>query len=282
MEEELDADPAVLGLPDQVREEQHHRDRHRQRKPRRTQQVTTPHTKRRQQQDHDDRERVLGLQPHADGQPEQRPRPPSKRQPQRKPQHHHGRELVEGDRLEQPVGRDQDRREPHRHRRQGLGTASAAEVPRHQRRDNDRRRTGQDRKGAEPDQRPAEQDPRQRRQPRRHRRELDIAALQVAAGDRVIQLVALPAVPASDREMERALGGHHDQHRPDRQRAQLGTGTTRTRRAFLPPPPRRERRSRAGDPHLISLEPTGPCVKAADGDTPSGLVRGLGHASESS
>src|SRR4029453_2068319 len=83
------------------------------------------------------------------------------------------------------------------------------------------------------------------------------------ASDRVIQLVALPAVPAGDRKMERALGGHHDQHRPDRQRAQLGTGTTRTRPAFLLPPPRRERRSRAGSPHLISLEPTGPCVKAA-------------------
>jgi hypothetical protein len=71
----VDAGPAVLGLPDQVREEQHHRDRHRQREPWRAEQVTTPHTKRRQQQDHDDRERVLDLQPHADGQPEQRPRP---------------------------------------------------------------------------------------------------------------------------------------------------------------------------------------------------------------
>jgi hypothetical protein len=222
-----------------------------------------PHTKRRQQQDHDHREGVLDLQSHADGQPEQRPRPPAERQPQREPQHDHGRELVEGDRLEKPVGRDQDRREPDRHRRQGLGAASPAEVACHQRGNNDRGRTGQDRKGAEPDQRPAEQHPGKRRQPRRHRRELDIAALQVAAGDRVIQLVALPAVPASHREMERAFRSHHDQHRPDRQRAQLATGILRTRAGFLLPPPRRERRARAGGPHRISLEPSGPCVKAA-------------------
>ena len=110
-----------------------------------------------------------------------------------------------------------------------------------------------------------------RRQPRRHRRELDIAALQVAAGDRVIQLVAPPAVPASDREMERIS--------PPPRPAPAGSPTGTTGHGQHPDPsrlpsapPRRERRSRAGGPHLISLEPSGPRGQGGRSHRPDTLL----------
>src|SRR4029450_10018738 len=52
-----------------------------------------------------------------------------------------------------------------------------------------------------------------------------------------------------------------DQHRPDRQRAQLGTGMAGARRVSLLAPPRPERRSCPRGLHVTSVEPSGPFVK---------------------
>ena len=62
------------------------------------------------------------------------------------------------------------------------------------------------------DERPAEQLAGQRREQRRHRRELDIAALQVQAGDGVVELVAVPAVASGDGELQRALQRDDGEH----------------------------------------------------------------------
>ena len=55
----------------------------------------------------------------------------------------------------------------------------------------------EDRERAQADQRPAEQLSGQRREQRRHRRELDVAALEMQAGDGVVQLVAVPRAKAA-------------------------------------------------------------------------------------
>ena len=61
----MHARPAVPRLPDEVRDEQDGRDRHRQREAPRAQYVTAPDKERRDEQDEDDGERVLRLEPDA-------------------------------------------------------------------------------------------------------------------------------------------------------------------------------------------------------------------------
>ena len=87
------------------------------------------------------------------------------------------------------------------------------------RREHHRGRAGEDREGPKAGERPGEQLPRRRRHQRGHRHEVNIPAEQMETSDRVVQLVALPAVPAREREIQSALRRRHDQHRPNRERA---------------------------------------------------------------
>ena len=73
-------------------------------KPQEQQDVATPDEERRDQQNEDDGERVLRLEPDAGRDSEQRPRATPEREPQREPEDDHRRQLVERDRLEQQVG----------------------------------------------------------------------------------------------------------------------------------------------------------------------------------
>jgi len=56
----------------------------------------------------------------------------------------------------------------------------------------------------------------QRREQRRRRRELDVAALEMQAGDGVIQLVTVPAVASGDGNFERTLQHDDAEHRTRR------------------------------------------------------------------
>ena len=214
----MHARPAVARLPDEVRDEQHGRDRDGQREAPRAQDVAAPDEERRDQQDEDDGERVLRLEPDAGGDSEQRPRAAPEREPQREPEHDHRRELVERDRLEEQVGREHPRREPDHHRGERLRTARPPELAGDESTDQHRSGAREDRERAQADERPAEQLAGERREQRRHRRELDVAALQMQAGDGVVQLVAVPAVPSGDGELERALQRDDGEHRAGRER----------------------------------------------------------------
>jgi pyruvate/2-oxoglutarate dehydrogenase complex dihydrolipoamide acyltransferase (E2) component len=141
-------------------------------------------------------------------------------EPQREPEHEHRRRLIERDRLEEPVRRQQDWRERDERGRERLRLATAAELPGDQRREHDRRRAGEDREATEADERPAEQQARRRREERRHGRELHVPALQMPARHRVVELVALPAVPPGERQGETALQEQHEEQRRDRERGQ--------------------------------------------------------------
>ena len=208
----MHARPAVAGLPDEVRDEQHGRDRHGERKAPRAQDVAAPDEERRDQQDEDDGECVLRLEADADGDPEQRPGAAAECEPQREPEDDHRRQLVERDRLEEQVGREHRRPEPDHHGGERLRTARRPELARDEGTDEHRSGAREDRERAQADERPAEQPSRQRREQRRHRRELDVAALQMQAGDGVIQLVAMPAVPSGDGELQRALQRDDEEH----------------------------------------------------------------------
>jgi hypothetical protein len=52
---------------------------------------------------------------------------------------------------------------------------------------------------------------------RRRRRELDVAALEMQAGDSVVKLVTVPAVASGDCELQRALQRDDDEDRPGRE-----------------------------------------------------------------
>ncbi len=219
LEEPVHARPAMPRLPDQVRDKHNSRDRHRNRETPRAQHVATPNKERSDQQDEDDRERVLRLQPDPGGEPEHRPRASPKREPQREPEHDHRHQLIERDRLEQQVRSQHPRREPDHDRRQRLRTPRRPELPGHEDTDHDRSRAREDREYAKTDQRPAEQLSRQRREQRRHRRKLDIPALKMQPGDGVIQLIPVPAVPRGDSKLQRALQRDDDENRPDCKRS---------------------------------------------------------------
>ena len=188
------------------------------------------------EQDEDDGERVLRLEPDAGGDSEQRPRAAPEREPQREPEDDHRRELVERDRLEEQVGREHPRREPDHHRGERLRAARRPELAGDEGADQHRSRAREDRERAQADERPAEQLSGQRREQRRHRRELDVAALQMQAGDGVVQLVAVPAVASGDGELERALQRDDCEDRAGREcdRALL-CGPERHGRASLAP-----------------------------------------------
>ena len=170
------------------------------------------------EQDEDERERVLRLEADAGGDSEQRPRAAAECEPQREPEDDHRRQLVERDRLEEQVGREHPRPEPDHHRGERLRTARRPELARDERTDQHRSRAREDRDRAQADERPAEQLSGERREQRRHRRELDIAALEMQAGDGVVQLVAVPAVSSGDGELQRALQRDDDEHGPGRER----------------------------------------------------------------
>ncbi len=169
--------------------------------------------------------------PTPDGDSEQRPRAASEREPQREPEDDHRRQLVERDRLEEQVRREHPRREPDQHRRERLRAPRRAELAGDERADQHRSRAREDRERAQPDERPAEQLSGERRKQRRHRRELDVAALKVQAGDRVVQLVAVPAVPSGDGELQRALQ-RDDDGQPGRPRMRRSSSL----RADMPRP----------------------------------------------
>ena len=61
------AHPAVAGLPDKVRHQQQPSDRNREREPPGVEDVPPPDKERRDQEDEDDREQVLGLEPDPRG-----------------------------------------------------------------------------------------------------------------------------------------------------------------------------------------------------------------------
>jgi hypothetical protein len=221
VEEEVHARPAVPRLPDKVRNQQDEGDRNSYRQARRREGVAPPDEERRDQKHENDGERVLRLQPDPHRQTKQRPRAPSKRESQRQQEHDHGRQLVERDRLEEPVRREHPRAERDQDCGQRLRAPRRAKLARDENTDEHRPGTREDRERAKPDQRPAEQHPRERRQQRRHRRKLDVAALQMPTRDRVVELVAMPAVPPRDREGQRALERDHEEHRAQRQDAPL-------------------------------------------------------------
>ena len=108
--------------------------------------------------------------------------------------------------------------EPDHHRGERLRAARRPELAGDEGTDHHRSRAREDRERAQADQRPAEQLAGQRREQRRHRRELDVAALQVQAGDGVVQLVAVPAVASGDGKLQRALQRDDDEHRAGRER----------------------------------------------------------------
>ncbi len=217
MQEPVHADPAVPGLPDEVRHRQQRGNRDREREPPRTQNVAPPDRERRDQQHEDDCERVLRLQPDAGGDAEQHPGATAEREPQREPEHEHRRQLIERDGLEEIVRREDAGRERDADRGERLRAPVRAEIARDERRDDDRRDAGKHREGAEPEQRPAVERVREGGDQRRHGRELDVAALEMAAGDGVVERVAVPAVPVGERKLERGLQQDDDRHRPKRE-----------------------------------------------------------------
>ena len=217
VQEPVHARPAVARLPDEVRDEQHGRDHHGQREAPRAQNVAPPDKERRDQQDEDDGDRVLRLEPDAGSDSEQRPRAAPERQPQREPEDDHRRQLVERDRLEEQVGRQHPRREADYHRGERLRTTRRPELTGDEGADQHRPGAGENRERAQTDERPAEQLAGQRREQCRHRRKLDVSTLQMQAGDGVVQLVTVPAVPAGNGELERTLHRHDDEHRTGRE-----------------------------------------------------------------
>jgi hypothetical protein len=139
------------------------------------------------------------------------------REPQREPENDHRRQLVERDRLEEQIGREHRGPEPDDHGCKRLRTARRSELARHKGTDQHRPRARKNRESAQADQRPAEQLSGQRREERRDRRELDITALEMQAGDGVIQLVAVPAVTSGDCQLQRALQRDNDENGPSRE-----------------------------------------------------------------
>ena len=136
------------------------------------------------------------------------------------------------------VGRQHPRHEPDEHRGERLRPPRGTELASYERGDQHGRRAGQDREGAQTDERPAKELPSEGRQQGRHRRKLDIPALQVQARNRVVQLVAMPAVPSGDGQLQRALQGDDDQHRAGRERDRgLLCGLARHDPASLEPDP---------------------------------------------
>ena len=109
VQEPVHACPPVTCLPDQIRNEERGGNPHGNHEAVRPQHVTAPHEERRNEQREDDGERVLRLEPNSSGQTEQRPRAVPEREPEREPEHDHRGELVERDRLEEAVRRNQER-----------------------------------------------------------------------------------------------------------------------------------------------------------------------------
>ena len=235
VEEPVHARPAVAGLPDEVRDEQRGRDHDGQWKAPGAQDVAAPDQERRDQKDDDNGERVLRFQSDTDGDSEQRPRAAPEREAQCEPEHDHRRQLVERDRLEEQIGPEHPRHKTDHHRGERLRATRRPELAGDEGADQHRPRGCQDRERAQADQRPAEQLPRQRREQRRHRRELDIPALQMPPGNRVVQLVAMPPVPPGDGELKRALQRDDDKDGPGSE-----SRPPTSLRAVAPPPPRLE------------------------------------------
>jgi hypothetical protein len=161
---------------------------------------------------------VLRLEADANGDTEQGPGAAAEREPQREPEDDHRRQLVERDRLEEQVRREHRRPEPDDHGGQRLSTTRRPELARNQRTDEHGSRAREDRDRTKADERPAEQPSIERSEQRRHRRELDIAALEMQAGDGVIKLVAVPAVSSGDGKLQRGLQRNDDEYGPDGER----------------------------------------------------------------
>ncbi len=120
----------------------------------------------------------------------------------------------ERDRLEEQVRPEHARREPDHHRCERLRAARRSELAGGESTDQHCSGARENREGAEPDERPTEELPGQRREQRRHRRELDVAALEMQAGDGVVQLVAVPAVSSGDGKLESAFQRDDDENGP--------------------------------------------------------------------
>ena len=215
--EPFHAHPGVLRLPDEVRHHDRRCDRRRAGQAAGQKQITAPDQAACHHREQRHRERVLRLEADPHRQAESDPRAPAEGEPQRQPQHRHGCELVEGHRLEETVRRQQDRREADDRSGESLRPARAAELARHQGREHRRACSGQRREQAQARQPAPPERPGHGRQERGHRRELDVAALQVVSGDRVVELVALPPVAAGEGHVQERLREHHREHGPERE-----------------------------------------------------------------
>ena len=214
---EVDARPSVLRLPDEVRQEDEERDAEGDPRPARREQ---PSRRGREQpdreggQEHDDR--VLRLEPdpgdEAEHRPQARLRPAE--HPQRDVQERCPRELVEPGRVEDAGRAERDREQRPAERGSELRSPPAAELAHHQRDEDDHcdpcRQTGQ----AQRDERVAGDGAHEPGDPGRERREVDVAERRPPRRGEEVELVAVPAVAADERELDRS------RERPAREPAQ--------------------------------------------------------------
>ena len=128
--EEVDACPAVRRLPKEIWYEQQHGEGERHRESGGTEHDAAPDQEADRDQHQNDGKRVLGLEADAGGDAKRPPRGPPERETKSQPEHDHRRQLVERDRLEEPVRCNQQRREADGDSGQRLRAFIASELAR--------------------------------------------------------------------------------------------------------------------------------------------------------
>ncbi len=213
---EVERDPLVRDLPDDVRDEQADGDHDAERRLAAQQQVAAPERAAGEEgrERHDDR--VLRLEPDAAPEPEQQPlaRLGAHDQARRRDQRERGgRELeerrVEEHRAAEAVGR----RDPGG-RGQHLQPRACPELARD--RADRHRRDGGEQRGEQPqrDQRRADGGVDGARGDGDERREVDVAEREMAAGGEEVELVAIPAVALQQRNEQRELRERQQRAQP--------------------------------------------------------------------
>jgi hypothetical protein len=109
VQEEVDARPAVRRLPEEIGNEQQPGEEERHRESGGAEQGAVPDQEARREQHQHDGKRVLRLEADAGGDAEHPPGAPPERETNCEPENDHRGQLVERDRLEQTVRRDQQR-----------------------------------------------------------------------------------------------------------------------------------------------------------------------------
>jgi hypothetical protein len=163
--------------------------------------------------------RVLRLDADAEHESEQQPLPPigATQQPNEEQAYDRPDELVEGDRLKEDVGSDEQRRDHHGERRECLRHAISPQLSRDQRRDHDHSGAGEDGEQAQAGHGAGKDGPVEPRQQRRDRRVVDVTECEIPARGQVIKLVPVPAVAVGDGHGHAHLGGdEQEQDRPGR------------------------------------------------------------------